>query len=197
VKRVFDLVLALPVLLFALPVLAITAVLIALDSPGPVLYRSPRIGRNGKEFGMVRFRTVDIHKSEHLGMEGRLTLVGRTIRNLSIDDLPNLLNVLVGDMSFVGPRPTEPERVDREDPAWQRILSVRPGMFSLAILRLGRDYNASDLLLKQQLEMEYVENASLRFDLQVLFKGISAHIASGGNVKVRGRPDPRLERGDP
>jgi lipopolysaccharide/colanic/teichoic acid biosynthesis glycosyltransferase len=197
VKRAFDLVLALPALLFAVPVMAITALLIALDSPGPAVYRSPRVGRNGRQFGMVRFRTVDIRKPERLGMDERLTRVGRVIRNYSIDDLPNLFNVLVGDMSFVGPRPTEPERVDRGDPTWQKILTVRPGMFSLAILQLGRAYNASDPALKQRLEVEYVENASLRFDLRVLLRAVGAHIASRGNVKARGEPASRLEEGGP
>lgn len=127
-KWVLDVALALVVLPLASPLLLLAAAAVGLGSPGPILYRSPRVGRGGRIFGMLRVRTVDLSVPADLPMEQRLSCAGRWIRNLSLDDLPNLFNVLVGRMSLVGPRPTEPDRVDPADPAWQRVLSVRPGM---------------------------------------------------------------------
>ena len=187
-KRFLDLSLTLLVLLLALPLLLLAAAAIWLDTPGPILYRSPRVGRNGHLFGMLRFRTVDLAVSSHLPMAQRLSRAGRWIRNLSLDDLPNLFNVLVGEMSFVGPRPTEPDRVDLGDPAWQRVLRVQPGMVSYAILCLGREYNASPSDLKLQLELEYVERQSVAGDLRLLLLAAAALVQSRGNVKSRGAP---------
>jgi lipopolysaccharide/colanic/teichoic acid biosynthesis glycosyltransferase len=110
------------------------------------------------------------------------------IRNYSLDDLPNLLNVLIGEMSIVGPRPTEPERVNMADSVWQATLSVRPGLLSFAILRLAHTYNASDLQIKQHVELDYIVRQSFRFDLEVFVRWMQSHIASNGNIKARGRP---------
>ena len=184
-KRLFDLVVSLLLLIVTLPVMLLTALSIRLDSPGPIVYRSPRMGRGGKIYGMVRFRTVDITTPDSMAMNERLTRVGRFIRNYSIDDLPSILNVLKGDQSWIGPRPTEPERVDLDDPLWQQILSVRPGM-SPAILQLGREYNASPYHLKNQLELEYVQRRSLRYDLQLFWQGVRQHIKTKGNIKHGG-----------
>jgi lipopolysaccharide/colanic/teichoic acid biosynthesis glycosyltransferase len=142
---------------------------------------------------MLRFRTVDINKPAHLSMDERMTRAGRFIRNYSIDDLPNLFNVLMGDMSIVGPRPTEPERVDLEDPGWQRILTLRPGLLSFAIHKLARQYNASSWELRNKLELEYVQNQSLAFDLQILREAARALVASKGNIKARGEPAVEIE----
>jgi lipopolysaccharide/colanic/teichoic acid biosynthesis glycosyltransferase len=96
--------------------------------------------------------------------------------------------VVWGEMSLVGPRPMEPARVELEDPAWQRILTVRPGMVSWAIHCLGREYNASSQALKKRLELEYVAKRSMGFDLWLLWSAGRALVASRGNVKARGRP---------
>jgi len=117
-----------------------------------------------------------------------MTRVGAVIRNYSLDDLPNLLNVLIGDMSIVGPRPMEPERVTMADPVWQATLSVRPGLLSFAILRLADTYNASDPQIKQHVELEYIARQSFRFDLEVFVRWMQSYIASKGNIKARGRP---------
>jgi len=118
-------------------------------------------------------------------MSARLTRVGRFIRNISLDDLPNLLNIIAGDMSLIGPRPTEPERVKLSDLTWQRILSVRPGN-SPAILQLGNVYNRSPDAHKQQLELAYVEHHSFWYDLQLCAQFLWATLASRSNVKSRG-----------
>lgn len=187
-KRLCDLLAAVLFLLPAAPIMLLVAVLIRLDSPGPILYGAPKVGRRGKRFGMLRFRTVDLGKPAYLPMEERMTRVGRMIRKRSLDDLPNLLNLLWGDLSLVGPRPTEPERVDLADPVWQQILAVRPGLISPAILALGRRYNGSPHALKQQLELEYVQTHSLQLDLHLFRQAIQGFWASRGNWKARGAP---------
>lgn len=106
--RLLDVLVASLILIVAAPVLLVITLLIKCDSPGPIIYGSPRVGRHGKEFRLLRFRTVDISKPAHLSMQERLTRVGSFIRNYSLDDLPNVFNVLKGELSLVGPRPTEP-----------------------------------------------------------------------------------------
>jgi O-antigen biosynthesis protein WbqP len=187
-RRLLDLSLAAVILPLASPFLILAAVAIVLDTPGPVIYRSPRVGQGGHTFAMLRFRTVDLAVPADLPMEQRLSSAGRWIRNLSLDDLPNLFNVLTGQMSLVGPRPTEPDQVDLADARWRCVLDVRPGMVSHAILCLGREYNASPPALKLQLEMQYVEHRSVAGDLQLLLLAAAALAQSKGNVKARGKP---------
>jgi lipopolysaccharide/colanic/teichoic acid biosynthesis glycosyltransferase len=186
-KRSIDLVGALLLLILASPLLAVIAVALRLEGYGPVLYRSPRVGRAGKPFSLLRFRTM-LDTPAPRSAEQRLTPVGRLIRNISLDDLPNLVNVLRGEMSLVGPRPMEPERVDLAAPAWQRILSVRPGLVSFAILQLARRYNASDAAIKNALELRYVQQRSLGYDLALFRRALRALVASHGNIKARGAP---------
>jgi sugar transferase EpsL len=188
-RRSIDLVGALLLLILASPLLAVIAVALRLEGYGPVLYRSPRVGRGGRPFSLLRFRTM-LDTAEPRSVEQRLTPVGRLIRNISLDDLPNLVNVLRGEMSLVGPRPMEPERVDLSDPAWQRILSVRPGLVSFAILQLARRYNASDTAAKNALELRYVQQRSLSGDLALFRRALRALVASRGNIKARGVPAP-------
>jgi lipopolysaccharide/colanic/teichoic acid biosynthesis glycosyltransferase len=192
-KRLFDLAVSLVFLIVFAPLILTVAVLIKLDSPGPVFYLSERVGKNGKLFRPYRFRTMDVRHSARLTAEERLTRVGRFIRNTSLDHLPTWFNVLKGQMSVVGPRPERPELVDLEDPVWQRILSVKPGLISLAVLKLARNYNASSQAIRKKLELEYVERRSLAFDLGMLLKSGQALIASRGNVKARGKPYPGLK----
>ncbi|MCB0105921.1 MAG: sugar transferase, partial [Caldilineaceae bacterium] len=103
-KRLFDLITATILLLIVSPCLILAALAIRLDSTGPIWYRSPRVGRNGKRFGLYRLRTVDTQRPATLPMAQRLTRVGRFIRNYSIDDFPNLFNIVSGDLSIIGPR---------------------------------------------------------------------------------------------
>jgi lipopolysaccharide/colanic/teichoic acid biosynthesis glycosyltransferase len=189
--RLLDILVASLILIVAAPVLLVIALLIKCDSAGPFLYGSPRLGRHGRKFRLLRFRTVDIGKPAHLSMQERLTRVGRFLRNYSLDDLPNVLNVLKGDLSLVGPRPTEPEKVDLNDPVWQKVLSVRPGYISWAILELASAYNVSPWSLKLQLEVEYIQKKSLVFDVLVLRKAVGGLIGSRGNIKARGVPSAR------
>ena len=150
------------------------------------------IGRGGRPFRIYRFRTMHPALPEHSSPEDRLTRVGRFLRNYSLDHLPTLFNILLGDLAVVGPRPMEPEFVDLDDPAWQRYFEVRPGLFNYAVLKLGRTFgpsNAGNLPRKLALELEYIDRRSFRFDAQLLIRFARSHVASRGNIKARGEPD--------
>lgn len=188
-KRLFDLIVATILLFILSPFLIVAALAIRLDSTGPIWYHSLRLGRNGACFGLYRFRTVDTLKPATLPMAQRLTTVGRFIRNYSIDDFPNLFNVLGGDLSIIGPRPMEPEQVDLTDPVWQQILSVQPGIVSPAILQLGTTYSNTLSWRKQQLELAYVQQQSFGYDLRIFWQGMQQFFATKGNWK-RGVPQP-------
>jgi sugar transferase EpsL len=187
IKRACDVVVAALGLLLASPFFAAIALALRVEGRGPVLYQSPRLGKGGRIFNLVRFRTM-VDAPPGLSPEARLTLVGRLIRNYSLDDLPSLVQVLCGDLSLVGPRPMEVGRVDPAAATWRRILSVRPGYVSYAILRLGARYNASSSAEKERLELEYVSRQSLRFDVHVLAATVWALLTGRGNIKARGKP---------
>jgi lipopolysaccharide/colanic/teichoic acid biosynthesis glycosyltransferase len=188
-KRLFDVVVVLMVLGVTSPFLVLIAVLSALELREPPLYVSKRVGKGGRLFGLYRFRTMErIYRPTEPISTHKMTRVGAVIRNYSLDDLPNLLNVLMGDMSIVGPRPMEPERVNLADPVWQSILTVRPGLLSFAILTLARRYNDSDPQIKEQVELDYIARQSFRFDLDVFVQWMQSYLASKGNIKARGRP---------
>lgn len=186
-KRAFDIVLASLGIILMAPLIAAIALALAIERRGPVFYRSPRLGRGGRIFRLTRFRTM-VEAPPEVSSGARLTAVGRFIRTYSLDDLPSLYHVLRGDLSLVGPRPMEPEHVDLADPAWLRILSVRPGYVSYAILTLGNAYNGSDTTVRQRLELEYVQRQSVIFDLRILARVLAAHLRSRGNIKLHGKP---------
>lgn len=173
------------------PLLALLALLIRLDSPGPALYIPPMLGRDGRLFPLLRFRTMVVAE----GRRGQLTRVGRVIRELSLDHLPSLLNVAWGDLALVGPRPMEPDRVDLRDPLWQQYVQLQPGFFNPAVLALGRAWNASRTTrpaLNQRLELAYAARRSAREDWRLIRRALGAWLASGGNIKARKPPEPDL-----
>lgn len=186
-KRALDLTLSSLGLAVAAPIMAAIALALAIERRGPIFHYSTRLGRGGRIFRLARFRTM-IKTPHEVAPEQRLTRVGRFIRTYSLDDLPSLYHVLRGDLSMVGPRPMEPERVDLADPAWQRILSVRPGYVSYAVLTLASTYNASYHAQRQRLELEYVRRRSLAFDLRLLAWALAALLVSRGNIKLHGLP---------
>ena len=185
-KRAFDVFLGGLVLLLIGPIITAVALALKIEGRGPVFYWSPRLGKGGRGLQLARFRTM-VDARPGVGPDERLTRVGRFIRNRSLDDLPSLFHVLRGDLSLVGPRPMEVDRIDPADATWQRILSVRPGYASYAILKLATRYNASSAAEKQQLELEYVRRQSLLFDCRVLAATLWAVVASAGNIKLRGK----------
>jgi lipopolysaccharide/colanic/teichoic acid biosynthesis glycosyltransferase len=194
-RRLIDSVFAILWLILTAPVLALIALLIKCDSPGPILYIPPMVGHHGKVFSLFRFRTLSADRSE-LSAEQRLTRVGRFIRHYSLDHLPMVINLLKGDVTLVGPRPMELNGVDLQDPQWQRYFQVKPGLFNYAVLKLGNLWTSrrvSHPTLNQELELEYYQTASTVFDVQLVIRFLKKFIVSGGNVKARGEPDPEVE----
>ena len=182
-RRIIDILVAGIVLLLTWPLMVVIAILIKLDSPGPVFYVTERIGQHGKRFYQLDFRTWT---NEPLLADRKKTRFGRFLITTSLNHWPQFYNVLRGDMSIVGPRPTEPERVDPDDTDWDVILSVKPGMFSWAVVNLATDFNASSQPMKNQIEKQYVEQRSAQFDVYVLKEWLRELIKTRGNVKARG-----------
>jgi lipopolysaccharide/colanic/teichoic acid biosynthesis glycosyltransferase len=171
--RALDLLLASLLLALASPFLALAALLVRLESRGPALYRQRRVGRGGAPFELLKLRTM-VPGAEAMGagiyvVEGdpRITRVGRLLRRFSLDEVPNLVNVLRGEMAIVGPRPTVQEQVDRYTKRQRRRLDVRPGITGWAQVN-GR----TSLPWPERIELDvwYVEHRSLRLDLRILAK---------------------------
>lgn len=177
IKRAFDIVvsLILIVLLTVIPVFIVVALLVKFTSKGPVLFLQERSGKDGKTFNIFKFRSMRIME-DSLDAEGnqltpaqRITPVGRILRKTSLDELPQLFNVLNGTMSIVGPRPTLPYQVENYTAEQRRRLEMRPGITGLAQVN-GRN----DLTWTQKIEydLQYVDNFSLWMDIKILFKTV-------------------------
>jgi len=209
-KRLLDVVVASSMLILSLPLMLLIAVLIKLDSPGPVIFRQTRIGRDGKPFTILKFRSMRqdadprVHQ-EHmyrlirgvkatdgsqvcdspnggkragkLSNDPRVTRVGRILRKTTLDELPQLFNVLKGEMSLVGPRPPLPYEVEMYTEWHMRRLEALPGMTSLWVVRGRADIPFDD---QTRMDIEYIENQSLWLDLKILLKTPLALLSGKG-----------------
>jgi len=181
VKRLFDLLISSAMLVITLPVMALTALLIKLESPGPVLYRQERVGQGGHPFTILKFRSMR-SDAEQDGKprwasqnDSRVTLVGRFIRRTRIDELPQIFNVFFGDMSFVGPRPERPyfvQDLTQQIPYYGIRHTVKPGITGWAQVRYPYGATVEDALHKLQYDLYYVKNHSLFLDLTILFQTV-------------------------
>lgn len=182
-KRILDIVLSILITLILSPLLLLIAILIKLDSLGPVFYRHTRAGKDEVPFRMLKFRTMTLG-ADQMGPgltehgDPRITRVGRLLRRLSLDELPQLFNVLRGEMSLVGPRPEIPEIVQSYTTKQKEALSIRPGITGLSQIN-GRDDLPIDVKLR--FEIEYVNTVSLGLDFKILLKTIPAIINARGN----------------
>jgi lipopolysaccharide/colanic/teichoic acid biosynthesis glycosyltransferase len=175
-------------LVVALPLLAVAAIAICLTSLGPALFRQERVGRFGRPFFLLKLRTMRVRGGPEITAAGdpRVTAVGRLLRRTKLDELPQLWNVLRGDMSLVGPRPETARYVDLQDPRWTRVLSVRPGLSDPASIRYrdeekllasvsgDRDRYYREVLLPAKLEISqaYLSRRTWRSDVAVLVRTI-------------------------
>jgi sugar transferase (PEP-CTERM system associated) len=189
VKRVFDIFCATTLILLTAPIMLVTAVLIKLESAGPVLYRQERVGQNGRTFSIAKFRSMrtDAEKDGKprwaSANDDRVTSVGHIIRRLRIDELPQLLNVLRGDMSLVGPRPERPFFVDQltqEIPFYALRHSVKPGVTGWAQVRYPYGATVEDSQEKLQFDLYYVKNHTLFLDLVVLMETVGVVLTGKG-----------------
>lgn len=178
VKRLFDLVVSLFLTIITLPIMVITAIVIKLDSPGPILYKQERVTKNHKHFNILKFRSMTQTAEDQTGPvlatsnDDRVTKVGKFIRATRIDELPQLFNVLVGDMSLVGPRPERPffvEQFKEQNPYYSLRHHVRAGITGYAQVygKYSTDFNN-----KLNFDLLYIKNYSLAFDFKLLFQTI-------------------------
>jgi lipopolysaccharide/colanic/teichoic acid biosynthesis glycosyltransferase len=186
-RRIFDVAVASAALALCSPLLLVAMAAIRLESPGSPIYRQRRVGRDGRPFDVLKLRTM-VTGAEHIGRglavsEGdtRITRVGRVLRRTSLDEIPNLVNVLRGDMSIVGPRPTVPVQVDRYTERQRGRLAVKPGITGWAQVN-GRAALAWDERI--ELDLWYIEHRSWRLDLQILWR--TARMILGGEGLYRG-----------
>lgn len=179
VKRLFDLLVSAVMLAITLPIMALTALMIKLESPGPVLYRQERVGQGSRSFTILKFRSmcVDAEKDGKPRWarqnDSRVTLTGRFIRRTRIDELPQIFNVFFGDMSFVGPRPERPYFVEdliQKIPYYGVRHTVKPGITGWAQVRYPYGATDEDAMHKLQYDLYYVKNHSLFLDFMILFQ---------------------------
>lgn len=193
-KRLMDIVISGCALLVLWPLLLLIALAIKLDDPGPVFYRQVRVGRGGREFRIFKFRTMVVDADKKgmaitVGRDSRITRVGAFLRKTKLDELAQLLNVLAGEMSFVGPRPEVPKYVGLYTPYQRQVLLVRPGITDYASIAYR---NENDLLegaqdperlyieeimpAKIELNMKYLHEISPLADLRLIFSTVAAVI---------------------
>ena len=178
-KRLIDCVLAAVCLIVFSPLFLYCYIAIKREDGGPVIYKQARIGYHGKPFYIYKFRSMHTDAEEdgyHLftgDEDERLTRIGKKLRDHHLDELPQLWNVLIGDMAFIGPRPERPyyiRQIMEIDPRYEQLYKIRPGVTSYATLYNGYTDTMEKMLRRLELDLYYLEHRSLRMDFQILFK---------------------------
>ena len=186
IRRGIDIVVAALALVIGAPVLLVAVLAIRLESRGPAIYRQRRVGLHGAPFDVLKLRTM-VDGAEHIGAglavnanDSRITRVGAFLRRISPDELPNLLNVLRGEMSLVGPRPTLPAQVDQYTARQRGRLAVKPGITGWA-----QDNGRASLPWSERIELDlyYVEHRSLALDLRILLRTPALILGGSGLYK--------------
>lgn len=185
IKRVFDILVSFELILLAFVPSLLISLIIVLDSRGPVFFKQERIGKNKKVFKMLKFRSMKVN-SESKGVyeqknDSRITKFGKFLRKTSLDELPQILNIFIGQMSFIGPRPPltyHPWTIDKYDSEQIRMFNVRPGITGWAQVngRKNVEWNA-----RIKLNVWYVDNCDLFLDLKIFFKTIGAVFSNKDN----------------
>jgi len=188
-KRCLDLAFSMLALAVASPIMALVALAVRLDSKGPVLYRQTRVGLGGRCFEVLKFRSMSVNAESGNGAQWaqqndpRVTRVGRSLRKYRLDEFPQLINVIRGDMSFVGPRPERPafvEMLRKEIPYYDERHSVRPGITGWAQVRYDYGATVEDALRKLEYELFYLQNMSVLFDLAIMFATVRVMLSGSG-----------------
>jgi lipopolysaccharide/colanic/teichoic acid biosynthesis glycosyltransferase len=201
VKRCFDILIAVPVLVLTSPLLCLLALAIKLDSPGPLLHRASRVGKGGRCFLLLKFRSMIVNALQNgpaitRSGDPRITRLGRFLRKTKIDELPQFINVVKGEMSIIGPRPEDPRYVAYYTSEQRQVLSVRPGITSPASIKyrdeeqllananvdLETAYVTMVLPDKLRIDLEYVHNHSLWLDLSLIFQTVLSLFSFGRRI---------------
>ncbi len=186
IRRLFDVVVSGTALVLLSPVLVVAAIAVRVESRGGAIYRQRRVGRHGREFDVLKLRTM-VHGAEHIGAglavnegDDRITRVGAFLRRTSLDEIPNLLNVLRGEMAIIGPRPTLPSQVAHYTEHQRGRLAIRPGITGWAQVngRASLPWPA-----RIELDLWYIEHRSWRLDAQILLKTVRMVLGGEGTYK--------------
>jgi len=188
-KRIIDVIVSFVGLVLAAPLGLITAIAIRLESPGPIFYRQERVGQNERHFTLIKFRSMAENAEAKLGPvwaaedDPRVTRIGAIIRKLRIDEIPQMYNVLKGEMSFVGPRPERPffvESLKQNIPYYDLRHSVKPGITGWAQISYRYGDNEQDAVEKLQYDLYYIKHMSPIFDLQIIFESLKVILFGSG-----------------
>lgn len=188
-KRILDIFMALPLLIVSLPLWIIIGICIKLDSSGPIIYKQERVGKDHDYFFIAKFRTMVENAEQITGPvwaqeeDSRITRVGKILRRFRLDELPQLLMVLKGDMSMIGPRPERPYFVDKlvqEYPFYYRRHKIRPGITGWAQIKHPYDQNIEDIRKKLKFDFYYIENLSFSLDLKIMVSTIWVMLSGEG-----------------
>lgn len=190
-KRLLDFCLAVLGLVLALPIILLTALAVKLDSKGPVFHKQKRVGMEGRIFTLVKFRSMNVNAEQDTGPvwaqknDSRITRVGKVIRKLRVDEIPQMWNVLRNEMSFVGPRPERPyfvEELKKDIPYYTERLVVKPGITGWAQINYTYGSTKEDALQKLQYDLYYIKNMSIFLDIIILLRTIKVVIRRQGAV---------------
>jgi len=188
-KRLFGILLSVVGLILLMPTMGLVALIIKLDSRGPILFRQKRVGENGKVFDLLKFRSMHVDAEAITGPvwakkdDCRITRVGRLIRRVRFDELPQFINVLKGDMNFVGPRPERPhfvEQLNEKIPYYNQRHTVKPGITGWAQVRYHYGGSIDDTLEKLQYDLYYVKHMSIPLDLLIIFQTVKIVLLQRG-----------------
>jgi lipopolysaccharide/colanic/teichoic acid biosynthesis glycosyltransferase len=186
IRRTVDVVVSTLALALSAPILALAALAIRLETPGPVIYRQRRSGLHGAEFDVLKLRTM-VDGAEHIGAglavnenDARITRVGAVLRRTSLDELPNLVNVLRGDMSLIGPRPTLPVQVAQYSERQRGRLALKPGITGWAQVNGRASLPWSERI---ELDLYYIEHRSLALDVRILWRTLAMVLGGSGLYK--------------
>ena len=191
-KRTFDIVFSVVGLVFFAAFLPFIAFIIKLDSSGPIFFCQERVGKKGKVFKIWKFRTMakdaekrnfsveQLREFEKKGGDPRVTKVGRFLRHFALDECPQLINILAGQMSFVGPRPVFPPRMELNK-EWEKRTAIRPGLTSLAVIKGGVSLSDEEIL---RYDLEYIKKQSFWLDADILLKTIVLYLRKINGKKI-------------
>jgi len=186
IRRAIDIVVSAVALLLTAPLIVLAMLAIRLETPGPVLYTQRRAGRHGRPFDVIKLRTM-VDGAEHMGAglaidadDPRVTRVGAFLRRTSLDELPNLLNVLRGQMSLIGPRPTLPVQVQQYNERQRGRLEIKPGITGWAQVNGRASLPWSERI---ELDLYYIEHRSLALDLRILLRTVAMVLGGSGLYK--------------
>ena len=188
IKSVLDILIVIVGTIILLPLILLTAIILKLSSKGPVFFLQERVGHNGRSFMIWKFRSMKLSAEEtgpqlSSDEDKRVTAWGKIMRRWRLDELPQVWNVLNGDMSIVGPRPERKFFIDqivKTHPEYLTLLKVKPGLTSMGMVKFGYAENVEEMIERMQYDLVYVENTSLLLDIKIMLQSIKVVFAGKG-----------------